>query len=238
MKTVFYKLVFPFNFKTVITLLLLLITFTLFFPACSSKENDVRGKFKAACPQPEWWDDVSIEGVTINSFDDMLTYWQNNERINNQFFKAAYQAILDHPLNDNIVVNAINLMPYADRGYRYTIKMLEFAVDNYFDYERPLANYGGKSGDAIGGIVENLSGIYNGEGNYSKSIDLIKRLLEKRESEINDNMLELISLNLADAYYKSGEKTLAIETLQGAVEKYNGNWEKRLKEQLQKYEAE
>jgi len=238
MKTVFYKLVFPFNFKTVITLLLLLITFTLFFPACSSKENDVRGKFKAACPQPEWWDDVSIEGVTINSFDDLLTYWQNNERTNNQFFKAAYQAILDHPLNDNIVVNAINLMPYADRGYPHTTKMLEFAVDNYFDYERPLANYGGKSGDAIGGIVENLSGIYNGEGNYSKSIDLIKRLLEKRESEINDNMLELISLNLADAYYKSGEKTLAIETLQGAVEKYNGNWEKRLKERLQKYEAE
>lgn len=233
MKTVIYKLVFHLSYNTVITLLLLLFTVTLFFPACSSKEDEVREKFQAACPQPEWWDNVSIEGVTINSFDDLLNYWQNNERTNNQFFKAAYQAILDHPLNDNIVVNAINLMPYADRGYLHTTEMLEFAVDNFFDYERPLSNYGGKSGDVIAGIVENLSGIYNRQGNYSKSIDLVKRLLEKRESKINDNMLELISLNLATAYYKSGEKTLAVETLQNAVQKYNGSWEKRLKDRLQ-----
>jgi tetratricopeptide (TPR) repeat protein len=215
----------------------ILFLFLFFFiSGCSSKEGEVRDKFQEACPQPDWWDDVSIKDVNINSYDDLLTYWQNKERTNNQFFKAAYQAILDHPLNDDLVVNAINLMPYGDRGYPNTEQMLEFAVNNYFDYDRPLAQYGGKSGDAIGGIVEDLAGIYNGESKYSETIELITRLLDKRENELNDHMLELLSLELAEAYFKTGNKEEAILTLNKAIEKYDGSWEKRLKEQMEKYE--
>lgn len=215
---------------------LLILVFTIIISGCSSEEDKVRDNFKTACPQPGWWNDVSIEGVTIRSFDDLLTYWQNNGRTKNQFFKAAYQAVLDHPLNNNIVVNAINLMPYGDRGYPYIMQMLEFAVNNYFDYDRPLAHYGGKPGDAIAGIVEKLAGVYNGKNKYQESIELIKRLFDKRENEINDHTLELLSLKLAEAYYKSGNKDNAIETLNKAITKYNGSWEKRLIEQRDKYQ--
>ncbi len=97
--------------KNGIVLALMILAFAFVISGCSSKEDEASDKFQAASPQPDWWDDVSTEGVTINTYDDLLTYWQNKERTNNQFFKAAYQAILDHPLNDDIVVNAINLMP-------------------------------------------------------------------------------------------------------------------------------
>ncbi len=207
-----------------------LVLIVLFSGGCSSESD-----FESACPKPGWWDDVSIDGVTINSYDDLMTYWQNKERTNNQFFKAAYQAILDHPDNTNIVVNSINLMPYTDKGYPYTKEMLEYAVNNYFDYKTPLANYGGKTGDTIAGIVEKLAGIYNGEGSYGKTIELINRLFKEREKEINDHMLELISLKLAAAYYESGKKDEAINTLENAIAKYNGSWEERLKEQLNNY---
>ena len=219
----------------VVPVSILFLLFSLFISGCSSKEGDVRDKFQAACPQPDWWDDVSIEDVNINSYDDILTYWQNKERTNNQFFKAAYQSILDHPLNDDIVVNAINLMPYGDRGYPYIEQMLEFVVNNYFDYDRPLAQYGGKSGDALGGIVEELVGIYNGKNKYQESIELINRLIEKRENEVNDHLLELLSLKLAEAYYETSNKEKAIETLNKAIDKYDGSWGKKLREQLEKY---
>ncbi len=113
--------------------------------------------------------------------------------------------------------------------------MLEFAVNNYFDYDRPLAQYGGKTGDAIGGIVEDLTGIYNGQNKYQESIELINRVIEKRENEINDHLLELLSLKLAEAYYETGNKEEAIGTLSKAIKKYNGSWEKKLSEQLDKY---
>jgi tetratricopeptide (TPR) repeat protein len=213
----------------------ILLLLSLFISGCSSKEGEVRDKFQEACPQPGWWDDVSIIDVNINSYDDLLTYWQNKERTNNQFFKAAYQAIVDHPLNDDIVVNAINLMPYGDRGYPYIEQMLEFAANNYFDYDRPLAQYGGKVGDAIAGIIEELVGIYNGKNKYQESIELINRLIEKRESEINDHILELLSLKLAEAYFETGNKEKAIEILNKAIDKYDGSWEKKLREQLEKY---
>jgi len=212
------------------------IIFSLLISGCSSKEDEAREKFQSAAPEPGWWDDVSTEGVTINSFDDLLTYWQNKDRTANQFFKAAYQAILDHPLNEDIVVNAVSLLPYGDRGYEHTTEMLEFAVNNYFDYKRPLTNYGGKAGDTIGGIVEKLVKLYNSQNRYSDSIKLINKLISKRESEINDHMLELLSSSLAEAYYNSGNKTKAVGTLNYAIEKYNGSWEQKLRDQLQKYQ--
>lgn len=235
MITPFWTIAIEKAYRNRIILALMILAFAFVISGCSSKEDEASDKFQAVSPQPDWWDDVSIEGVTINTYDDLLTYWQNKERTNNQFFKAAYQAILDHPLNDDIVVNAINLMPYGDRGYPYIAQMLEFAVNNYFDYDRPLAQYGGKSGDAIGGIVEDLTGIYNGQNKYRESIELINKLIDKRENEINDNMLELLSLKLAEAYYKSGNKKEAVGTLNKAIKEYSGSWEKRLSEQLDKY---
>ena len=200
------------------------------------RAREYRKAFQAAAPQPEWWDRVSTY-VEINTYDDLLAYWQNDERTDNEFFKAAYKAILHHPLDDDLVVNAINLLPNGDDAYPYTMTMLEFAMERHFAYDRPLNNYLGKQGDTIAGIARTLSRTYNGIGDYASTIELVERLLEEREYEINDQMLELLTLEYAEALYENGQPTEAVAVLETAIEKYAGDWEKRLEEKLNRYQG-
>lgn len=198
------------------------------------KARDYRRDFQAAAPQPKWWDGVSTD-TEIQTFDDLIAYWQNTQRTDHQFFKAAYQAVLDHPLDEDLVVNAINFLPHADKGYAHTVSMGEFALERHFGYSRSLNDYAGKPGDSIAGIARDLARIYNGVGDYGSAIELVERLLEEREDDINDQMLELLALDYAEALYGDGETGQAVAVLESAIDRYNGNWESRLEEQLDRY---
>jgi len=198
--------------------------------------GEIRAAFEEAAPKPQWWDGVSTKGVKIETYADLLAYWQNDERSENQFFKAAYEAIQRHPVDDDLVANAINLMPHGDSAYPHTVTMLEFAMDHYFDYDRPLGNYQGKSGDTVAGIVRQLAGIYNRTSDYGYTIALVEKLLYLRETEVNDQLLELVSLEYAEALYSFGRSDDAIVALQTAIDRYDGDWEKKLADQLKKYQ--
>jgi len=193
-----------------------------------------RDAFAQAAPQPEWWDRVHT-GARIHNFEDLLAYWQASDRSKNQFFKATYTAILEHSDDDDIVVNGISLLPHGDPAYPHTTTMLEFAMRYYSDYERPLEHYGGKRGDAIGGIAEKLAVRYNDDQQYSKSVRLIERVLLEREYQINDHMLELLAREYAEALYYSGHRERAVAVLYAAIEKYDGSWEESLSDQLAQY---
>jgi len=198
------------------------------------KARDYRAAFQAAAPQPQWWDRVATD-AEIKTYDDLLAYWQNNHRTDNQFFKASYQAVLDYPLDEDLVVNAINLLPHGDSGYPHTMSMMEFAIERHFGYDRPLNNYAGKSGDAIAGIARDLARTYNGVGDYMSTIELVERLLDERENEINDQMLELLTLDYAEALYDYGQTDEAVAVLETAINSYHGDWETRLEDKLNRY---
>ena len=193
--------------------------------------EEARQQFVSRCPKPQWWDRVSVSDVNIKTYDDLLNYWQNKNRSKSQFFKAAYKAILDYPLDDDIVVNAINLMHYT-YSYQNRIELQEYAIGKNFVYRNPY----GKPANTIASIVRNLGQLYNDASRFNKSVNLIERLLKEREAEINDHSLELIHLTYAEALQGQSRTTEAINILKKAVKKYNGSWEKRLDEAIARYE--
>ena len=71
----------------------------------------------------------------------------------------------------------------------------------------------------------------------SKTIGLIERLLNERESEVNDHILELLHLEYAEALHGLNRTDEAVRTLETAVEKYDGSWEKRLNESIAHYQG-
>ena len=213
-------------------LALSLMLATLPVSGCSSEPNEFCRAFQQACPKPDWWDEVSIERVQIDNFDQLSDYWKRKTRSARKFFKAAYQAILDHPIDQDLVVHALKWMPIADYHYPHTTKMLEFAVNRYFYYDRPLADYSGKKGDMIGGIVQELIRRYNDNERYDVAIKLAERLLSERRGDVNDHILELISLAYAEALHQRGLTEKAIGVLKKAVKEYEGSWEKKLRVRL------
>jgi tetratricopeptide (TPR) repeat protein len=197
----------------------------------SREVAEVRKEFESRCPKPQWWDRITLSDVTISTYDDLLTYWQNKKRSKSQFFKAAYRAILDYPLDTDIVVNAIKLMHYT-YSYPHRIDLQEYAIEKYFSYKNPY----GKPGNSIASIVTNLGHLYNDVNQFDKTIRLTERLLRERENEINDHLLELLHLTYAKALHGQKHTTEAITVLKRAVRKYDGSWEKRLNGAIAQYE--
>jgi len=214
--------------------LALLVAYLL--PGCKSQDNNAaqfRAAFEEAAPKPVWWD--RVESRRVRTYDELLEYWQDDKRTPNQFFKAAYQAVMDFPDDTDVVMLAINLMPYGDTAYPHTVTMLEFAMERYFDYDRPLGNYAGKPGDTVAGIVEKLARTYNRAGDYGHAVEVCERLLDLRANDVNDQMLELITLEYAEALHNYGRNTEAIAALETAIDDYHGDWETRLRTQLDEY---
>lgn len=141
-------------YKTfMICLALMTSTFSAAVGASSGDSKDadsVRTEFESRFPKPQWWDRVSISGVNIYTYDDLLKYWQNKDRSESQFFKAAYQAILDYPLDTDIVVTGIKLMDYTSETYRHRIELQKYALEKYFTYK----SHYGNPGDTIAGVAE------------------------------------------------------------------------------------
>ncbi len=54
---------------------------------------------------------------------------------------------------------------------------------------------------------------------------------------MNDQLLELLALPHAEALARTGRRDIAAATLRRAIEKYDGDWEERLREQLERYQA-
>ncbi len=207
---------------------------TLPVSGCSSEPNEFCRAFQQACPKPDWWDEVSIERVQIENFDQLSDYWKRKTRSARKFFKAAYQAILDHSGDQDLVVHALRWMSIADYHYPHNTKMLEFVFNRYFYYsfDRPLANTSGKKGDMIGGIVQELIRRYNDSERYDVTVKLVERLLSERRGDVNDHMLELISLIHAEAFHQRGMTEKAIGVLKKAVKEHDGSLENKIRARL------
>ena len=188
--------------------------------------------FPDCCPRPAWWDDVEIE-TRIDSMETFLAVWQNNDLTDQQRAKALFQAIEDFARrDDDITAAAVNYFYWVDRDYDHVARLYEFGVGRYLDYDRPLENYSGKAGDMSAGMVNNLAKLYFREGEPQRAVPWLRYILEVREAEVNDHLLETAAAHLGEALTRLGQNPEAIAVLLAARRDYAGHWEKRLDDQL------
>jgi len=183
------------------------------------------------CPKPGWWDDVKVPEV--HTYSELLKYWQTQAFTPEQLFKVCYRAILEH-VNENppdMAMLATSLISHGDPTYRHYPELYGFMLDHFFAYDRPLARYGGKAGDTVAGIAEDYARILIGMGREAEARDILERLLRERKAEINPQMLQLLSLQLADAYIGLAQPSKARAVLTQALT-YPGDWDKQIRQKL------
>ncbi len=188
--------------------------------------------FPDCCPRPVWWDEVEVE-TRIDSMETFLAVWQNRELTDKQRAKALFRAIEDFARhNDDISAAAVNYYYWVDRDYDHILRLYEFGVGRYLDYDRPLQNYTGKAGDMSAGMVNNLAKLYLRVGEPERAVPWLRFILEVRSVEVNDHLLETAAAHLGDTLTRLGRRPEAIEVLLAARRDYEGDWEKRLDDQL------
>jgi len=176
-----------------------------------------------------------VEAPRLKTYGELLEYWQAQQFTPEELFKVCYTAIVER-LNDDppdLAMLAASLISHGDPTYRHYGELYAFLLDHFMDYDRPVINYGGGSGDTVADIVQSYARILRAEGHPGPARDIIEELLSKRKKEINPQLLQLLSLDLADAYVALGDRDRARAVLTQALS-YPGDWDQRIKAALQR----
>lgn len=188
--------------------------------------------FPSCCEKPGWWDSVE-DPARVQSYEELMKVWQDETIEKNVKFKVFYNAIEDHLGNKNgIAPHAIKLIQYTDSSYPHHTKILELGANHFFNYKMDLEGWSdkAKAGDTTAGIITSLAKLYLADGKEDRAVILLERMFTKRDSEINDHLLEQATLIAAKGLVAQDMPMDAILTLSYGIRKYKGDWEDQLKE--------
>jgi tetratricopeptide (TPR) repeat protein len=209
-----------------------------------SRQREVVDAFAAAAPRPAWWDTVETP-YRVDNVGDLLAAWQGFPRRDDgsgerQFFKAAYQGILDHADDAHVVATGIDLLYHVVRDYPHRLEMARFGYERYFAYRQRTDNCANcMVGDTTQGLAQNLSQLYLAAGRADDAIAVCRRLVDERAADVSPYKLAETWDRLAWAHWQKGERQRAIEITRETLARYGGTVRAdELRRTLARFEAE
>ncbi|HUF07820.1 MAG TPA: hypothetical protein VMO47_00780 [Rhodothermales bacterium] len=204
-------------------------------------------EWAASVPKPDWWDEVALPDYPIDNVGELLSVWQSGfgrreTRVyrERQFFKGAYQAIVDHPGDRDLASTAIDLMAFIGRDYPHRREMLELAVRHFFDFDQRTDNCANcMIADRTNSFVVALAQVYVRDEEYEAAISLIERFGDERRTNVSNYAWAETITVLGEAYWKSGNREQAVEVI-GREAAISGDhpYIERLHEQLADYRSQ
>ena len=200
--------------------------------------------FVSAAPRPDWWESVETP-YRVDNLGDLLAAWQgfprgDDGRGERQFFKAAYQGILDHPDDPQVVATAIGLLHWVVRDYPYRLELARFGYDRYFGHRGRTDNCANcMVGDTSQSLVQNLSQLLTAAGRFDEAIAVCRRLIDERGAEVSPYKRAETWNQMAWAYWHKGERSRAVDIVKEALTRYGGTVRAdELKRTLARFEAQ
>ncbi len=154
-----------------------------------------------------------------------------------RFYKLTYQAILDHPGDDDLVAVGIHLMAYtADPDDHFPL--LKFGVDHFVSYRQRTDNcVHCNVGDTTGQMVRDLADAYISRDEPEAAIQIIQRLVDERAADVSDYNLALTLETMSRAYWKMKDVNGATGAIQEGLRRFPNGWQAdQLRRTLDRYE--
>jgi len=209
-----------------------------------ARHREFVATFGSAAPRPDWWKSVETP-YRVDNLGDPLAAWQGfprgvDGRGERQFFKSAYQGILDHPDDPQVVAIAIGLLHLVVRDYPYRFELARFGHDRYFNHRGRTDNCANcMVGDTSQSLVQNLSQLLTAAGRFDEAIAVCRRLIDERGTEVSPYKLAETWNQMAWAYWHKGERSRAVDIVKEALARYGGTVRAdELKRTLARFEAE
>ena len=100
--------------------------------------------------------------------------------------EAAYQGIVDHADDDQVVATAIALLHHVVRDYPHRLQLAQFGYERYFQHRQRTDNCANcMVGDTTQGLAQNLTELYAAAGRYDEAIEVGRRLIEGRSADVS-----------------------------------------------------
>jgi len=181
--------------------------------------------FATAAPRPDWWERVQTP-YKVDNIGDLLAAWQGFPRGGvgeRQFFKSAYQGIVDHPDDDHVVATAIMLLDHVAADYPQRLGLAEFGYTRYFGYRARTDNCANcMIGDTTQSLAVSLSRLYSSAGRHDEAIAACRRLLDERAEDVSPYKLAETWNQLAWAHWRGGDRARALEVIREGIARYGG----------------
>ncbi|MDH5629428.1 MAG: hypothetical protein OEY96_04670 [Gammaproteobacteria bacterium] len=184
--------------KTKIIFLVLLL-----LSACEKRPD-----FQQSIAKPDWFESAS--SIELNSPEDVSKLWQSEKRCceskdildqnNQKFYKSCYQAIVNHPQNDELVVKCLWLMDNAvNRDQRIHIQ--SYLLENYRFHKSRVNNCANCApADVIVRVTMSLAREVRRDGDQAGAIELVESILKDRETETSLWIQTEVYKGLAEFY--------------------------------------
>lgn len=190
-----------------------------------ARQRELIAAFVSAAPRPAWWASVQTP-YRVDTVGDLLAAWQGFPRGDDgqgerQFFKAAYQGIVDHPDDEHVVATAIDLLYWVVDDYPHRLSMAQFGHERYFQHRQRVDNCAScMPGDRTQGLTQNLSRLLMAAGRHDEAIAVGRRLIEERGADVSPYKLAETWDRIAWAHWEKGERERALQVVREALAKY------------------
>ena len=209
-----------------------------------ARQREFIAAFVSAAPRPDWWESVETP-YRVDNLGDLLAAWQGHSRGDDgrgerQFFKAAYQGILDRWDDPQVVATGIGLLHWVVRDYPHRLELARFGYERYFGHRARTDNcVNCMVGDTSQGLVQNLSQLLTGAGRFDEAIAVCRRLIDERGAEVSPYKLAETWNQMAWAYWHKGEHSRAVTIVRDALARYSSTVRgDELRRTLSRFEAE
>jgi tetratricopeptide (TPR) repeat protein len=192
-----------------------------------ARQRELIAAFVSVAPRPAWWASVQTP-YRVENVGDLLAAWQGFPRGDDglgerQFFKAAYQGIVDQPNDEHIVATAVDLLYWVVDDYPHRLALAQWGWERYFQHRQRVDNCANcMPGDRTQGLTQNLSRLVMAAGRPDDAIAVCRRLIDERGADVSPYKLAETWDRMAWAYWEKGERERAREVIREAIAKYGG----------------
>lgn len=185
--------------------------------------------FTKKIPKPDWFD--SVVAPNLNSIEEIDTLWRGKKRCcidknilldnNREFYKACYNAMINNPENEELVVKCLWLMDTgADGKQRTDIK--RYLVNRYGTHKNSVSGcVNCAPADTVARVTHELANTEKYAGDIDGAIRMLEKLFDYRGGEISLWIQTEIYQTLGRFYIASAVTEERKERLQTAYTKLN-----------------
>ena len=188
-----------------------------------ARQRELAAAFVAAAPRPEWWEAVDTP-YRVDTVGDLLAAWQGyprGELGDRQFFKAAYQGIVDHPDDEHVAATAIMLMDHVAADYPQRLDLARYGYERYFKHESRTDNCANcMPGDTTQSLAVNLSRLYSSAGRHDDAVLVCQRLIDERRADVSPYKLAETWNQMAWAHWHRGDHARALAVVREGLDRY------------------
>ena len=185
--------------------------------------------FTKKIPKPDWF--YSVLAPDLNSISEIDSLWRGKKRCcvaesilldnNREFYKSCYNAIINNPDNEKLVVKCLWLMDTgADGNQRTDIK--RFLVNSYGTHKNSVVGcVNCAPADTVARVTQELANVEKYSGNIDAAIRMLENLFDYRGGEISLWIQTEIYQTLGKLYMSSAVTETRKERMKNAYTKLN-----------------